>query len=95
MILLHTEYFKIKVPGNWGQWTAWSQCRSGCGGYQKRARVCDDPPPSNGGSDCGGELFQTDERSCAKCQDNSDRDLAQGTFHTVESVICRKANFVI
>ena len=63
------------MAGNWGQWTAWSQCRSGCGGYQNRARVCDDPPPSNGGSDCAGKLSQ--EKRCPKCPN---RRPSQGTY---------------
>ena len=25
--MISLSYFKIKVAGNWGQWTAWSKCR--------------------------------------------------------------------
>ena len=74
-------YFKIKVAGKWGKWTSWSRCQGDCGGSQRRVRTCDEPAPRNGGPDCDGELFQTEERNCAKCQDNSDRDPApQGRF---------------
>ena len=57
------------MAGNWGQWTAWSTCQGECGGYQKRVRTCDEPAPRNGGPDCDGQLFQTEERNCAECQD--------------------------
>lgn len=41
--------------GKWGDWTEWSDCTAVCGGgFRKRTRKCDNPPPSAGGSQCIG-----------------------------------------
>ena len=51
------------VVGGWGSWTGWTECTDACGmGTQSRSRVCDNPPPANGGSDCLGD--PTDSREC-------------------------------
>ncbi|XP_013396343.1 A disintegrin and metalloproteinase with thrombospondin motifs adt-1-like [Lingula anatina] len=42
-----------KVDGNWGDWSAWSDCSVQCGkGERSRVKSCDSPAPSNGGSWC-------------------------------------------
>ncbi|CAH1798305.1 unnamed protein product, partial [Owenia fusiformis] len=41
------------VDGRPGEWTTWSPCSKTCeGGVQFRKRLCDNPAPANGGSDC-------------------------------------------
>ncbi len=41
--------------GNWGAWGSWSTCSITCGpGTQTRSRLCNNPPPSNGGATCPG-----------------------------------------
>ena len=41
------------VDGNWGDWVDQSSCDVTCGGGRKRqSRVCNNPLPSNGGSEC-------------------------------------------
>lgn len=51
------------VNGAWGSWNNWSPCSKTCGdGTQKRTRVCNDPEPDNGGSECPG--YSTDYKMC-------------------------------
>lgn len=41
--------------GHWGEWRSWSPCSVPCGGgFRKRQRVCDSPPPQYGGQECIG-----------------------------------------
>ena len=53
------------IDGKWSRWTPYSACSVTCGGgVQQRNRLCDNPPPHNGGSDCFGR--DTTTRSCAE-----------------------------
>ena len=70
---LKTDLLKslISVPysppmdGKWSRWTKYSSCSVTCGGgMQHRTRLCDNPPPSNGGNDCVGRNRMT--RRCAE-----------------------------
>ena len=61
----------ITADGMWGQWGEWRECQGRCGGSQTRVRLCNDPPPRNGGSDCEGE--HVEERDCPQCQDTEDQ----------------------
>ena len=46
------------VNGNWGQWGEYSPCDRECGvGHQQRSRLCNDPPPANGGRSCAGDAY--------------------------------------
>ena len=53
----------ILVHGNWSAWSEWSACSLTCGmGRQSRGRLCNNPPPQNGGDTCFGNT--TDLRQC-------------------------------
>ncbi|XP_023559876.1 hemicentin-1 [Octodon degus] len=56
------------VPGGWSSWQPWGECSKSCGeGTQMRTRLCNNPPPSFGGSYCGGAETQMrvcNERHC-------------------------------
>lgn len=52
-----------RINGAWGPWTAWTMCRGKCGmGVHTRERLCDSPPPQNGGAPCAGPFFE--ETTC-------------------------------
>ena len=56
------------VDGSWTEWTKWGDCSMPCGkGVQHRRRICDNPPPMNGGLDCTGP--DRDQRECG-CDPN-------------------------
>ncbi|XP_062437683.1 hemicentin-1 [Rhea pennata] len=56
------------VDGEWSSWLPWGPCSETCGkGSQTRLRLCNNPPPSNGGSRCEGSDAQVqvcDKRRC-------------------------------
>ena len=64
VINLHDSYFyTFLVDGQWGPFGNWSSCSQTCGGGTRtRQRECNNPPPSNGGLDCVGNMIQ--ELSC-------------------------------
>ena len=48
-----SNYCILPVDGHWNRWSAWNCCSNSCGtGTRSRVRVCDDPPPANGGQSC-------------------------------------------
>ncbi|XP_052278810.1 A disintegrin and metalloproteinase with thrombospondin motifs adt-1-like, partial [Dreissena polymorpha] len=50
----HTSNTNCPVNGAWTDWQAWSTCSVSCGnGTHYRNRNCTNPPPANGGRDCG------------------------------------------
>ena len=50
----------IPVNGNWGPWSAYSECSATCSnGTKTRSRKCNNPPPSDNGSKCEGKKEQT------------------------------------
>ena len=57
------EGFGCPINGNWGAFSEWSDCNTGCGtGRQTRMRICDDPAPQYGGRGCRGKTEE--EREC-------------------------------
>ncbi|KAM3936653.1 complement component C7 [Leptodactylus fuscus] len=46
------------TDGSWNCWTSWSSC-AGRGGRRVRSRVCNNPPPSNGGKRCIGDSIES------------------------------------
>jgi len=49
------------VDGNWGDFSAWSECSASCGGgFLMRTRKCDDPEPKYGGAACAGTMEETE-----------------------------------
>ncbi|XP_070200226.1 uncharacterized protein [Littorina saxatilis] len=53
-----------KVHGEWGDWASWSQCSATCGGVHERQRLCNNPSPLHGGTECTGQGNQT--QSCGE-----------------------------
>ncbi|XP_010767368.1 SCO-spondin, partial [Notothenia coriiceps] len=56
------------VDGHWAEWSEWSECDAQCGGgVRQRNRSCSDPPPKNGGRDCGGMTLQSQSCNSQPC----------------------------
>ncbi|CAD5126684.1 unnamed protein product [Dimorphilus gyrociliatus] len=56
------------IDGGWNNWSDWSECSQLCGvGNRTRTRMCNNPPPSNGGKDCKGQSIQTELCSSNPC----------------------------
>ncbi|XP_062336365.1 SCO-spondin [Osmerus eperlanus] len=61
------------VDGQWSEWTEWSRCDVMCGGgVRRRNRTCSDPPPKNGGRDCGGMTLQSQSCNSQPCGSGTD-----------------------
>ncbi|KOC64643.1 A disintegrin and metalloproteinase with thrombospondin motifs 9 [Habropoda laboriosa] len=61
------------VDGQWGAWGRFSECSRTCGGgVKKKVRLCNNPPPENGGKCCIGDSVKY--RSCGtrECPGNPD-----------------------
>jgi len=57
------------VDGSWGSWGNYTSCSRTCGGgIQTWKRVCDNPPPSNGGRSCEGYGTQCRQCNTQMCQ---------------------------
>ncbi|XP_067053119.1 uncharacterized protein [Acropora muricata] len=59
------------LDGEWGAWSPWSRCSKTCGlsGGQvlRRTRLCNRPPPMNGGKNCVGNNTETARACFAPC----------------------------
>ena len=57
------KIFAITVNGGWGSWMSWSSCSAMCGGGTRtKQRLCNNPAPSGGGSNCIGS--NTNQQAC-------------------------------
>ncbi|KAL5270907.1 hypothetical protein ACHWQZ_G001540 [Mnemiopsis leidyi] len=57
------------VDGEWGTWSAWSECSKECGGGTKtRSRECNNPTPAHGGNDCQGDSTKTQSCNTQNCE---------------------------
>lgn len=60
-----------KEPG-WSAWGPWGKCSAKCGGgIRQRSRYCNNPPPQDGGQDCGGcseEYELCNQRPCGAAE---------------------------
>ncbi|XP_068104559.1 hemicentin-2 [Hyperolius riggenbachi] len=54
---------RVFVNGGFSEWQEWGPCTRTCGqGVQERIRLCNNPPPANGGRPCMGR--DVDVRAC-------------------------------
>ncbi|XP_069842937.1 hemicentin-2 [Dendropsophus ebraccatus] len=54
---------RVYVNGGFSEWQEWGPCTRTCGqGVQERVRMCNNPPPANGGRPCMGR--DVDVRAC-------------------------------
>ena len=59
----------IAVDGGWGKWSKFSKCSKTCGeGVKKRFRDCNNPSPSDGGKECEGEHFESEDCNTDPCK---------------------------
>ncbi|XP_073415578.1 hemicentin-2 isoform X1 [Dendrobates tinctorius] len=55
---------RVYVNGGFSEWQEWGPCTRTCGqGIQERVRMCNNPPPANGGRPCMGR--DVDVRACS------------------------------
>ena len=67
------------VDGQWSEWSSWSSCTKTCGGGEAtRTRECNNPTPTNGGSDCDGNSQDIEECMVEACPGNI---LSLSLFH--------------
>ncbi|KAL9979352.1 hypothetical protein ACROYT_G017003 [Oculina patagonica] len=59
------------IDGEWSFWTPWTQCSQTCGlpggTVLKRTRLCNQPPPMNGGKACVGNSSESVRACFAPC----------------------------
>ncbi|KAI0235951.1 Coadhesin [Lamellibrachia satsuma] len=76
-----TAYSTLRVDGQWSDWDPWSGCTKTCGsGTKSRNRLCNDPEPLNGGSNCTGKSEETVDCATWSCPDCSKQCPAGGTL---------------
>ena len=56
------------VDGNWTEWSPWGSCDRSCGlGKLIRQRWCAEPVPENGGFQCDGDAFESQQCNDFPC----------------------------
>ena len=59
------------LDGEWGPWTPWTQCSQTCGisggSILSRTRLCNQPPPMNGGKPCAGNDTESAKSCLTPC----------------------------
>lgn len=65
-------HFKATINGEWGSWGEWSSCSGKCGsrGMMKRQRLCNNPEPYNGGSNCMGPDYEASICETDPCENS-------------------------
>jgi hypothetical protein len=64
----YANFLKYISDGQWGNWTAFSECSATCGGGNKtQTRQCNNPAPCNGGANCLGEDTYTTSCNNQEC----------------------------
>ena len=59
----------VAVDGGWSEWSQFSPCSKTCGGGSiTRFRNCNNPSPLNGGKNCPGEYFESQDCNTDPCK---------------------------
>ncbi|KAH9524630.1 A disintegrin and metalloproteinase with thrombospondin motifs 7 [Bulinus truncatus] len=62
----------LAIDGQWGEWAEWTDCTRTCGaGVSFSERLCNHPPPSNGGKYCTGERKRYRICNTDNCPENA------------------------
>lgn len=82
----------VAVNGQWGPWSAFSECNAKCGtGRKGRYRLCNNPKPKNGGGDCEGHKTEEENcmeqacKGCAQVGKNTKSRVNSQTFSNIKS----------
>ncbi|XP_052278485.1 coadhesin-like isoform X2 [Dreissena polymorpha] len=60
--------FYCPEAGGWGSWFPWERCSQECdGGFRRRERRCDNPPPRHGGETCPGKEEEDEQCNTHEC----------------------------
>ena len=72
------------VNGEWGEWLAWSTCSRSCEiGSKIRSRFCDNPAPTNNGSECSGISFETSSCNLGECPSKCQSNFLAISFYSI------------
>ena len=67
-MFIHIFNVTESIDGSFSNWSNWTVCPVSCGGgNQTRNRSCSNPEPQNGGSDCVGDLEETQACNTDTC----------------------------
>ena len=67
-LLTESTVLFIDIDGGWGDWTSWSSCSETCGnGTETRTRECDNPEPTESGTDCLGNNAESQQCNAGAC----------------------------
>ena len=62
------KFLFFLVDGGLSEWSQWSTCELPCGGsVVNRTRLCNNPPPQNGGAYCNGQQVETKLECVTPC----------------------------
>ncbi|XP_052220183.1 SCO-spondin-like isoform X8 [Dreissena polymorpha] len=79
------------VHGGWSTWSPWSNCDVTCAsGHVTRKRTCSNPAPENGGNNCPGVAFETQNCTRPECPIDGGWDIWTSWSHC--SVTCGHGN---
>ncbi|CAD5126696.1 DgyrCDS14764 [Dimorphilus gyrociliatus] len=71
------------IHGSWSEWSEWSACQPICGdGSRTRTRLCNNPPPSNGGNNCRGQSSEIEQCTNGPCSQNGSAFMVSLTERT-------------